>query len=283
MNCANDIVTTVSNYGTYNLVVVAQDKASNLNIQNESFATSAAVATAPLGGSSNTQTAPVVIIGKNATWSMETSTGGKKYDFVMSIGGSRTSRVIFRNLEAENLTVNITCENVGRFDICQYLTFIRPDTSFFEQTAFAIDPEDVVVHNGAAQITLPATEHVNAYIGFNLKLPANITDNVYNFNIRGVAQSDKSTGIISVQARVGKYNAWSWLVSKVIGKTIIDLSWFGEEFRQTQIYNFFLLMIPYIFLSPILFFGFFQNNKIKLPLSIGIPFIVSFLLMFFIG
>lgn len=55
---------------------------------------------------------PLIVVGDNVTWSMETERGGSAYQLEMSQGGTRTKKLIFKNLGNNTVFITLSCEDI---------------------------------------------------------------------------------------------------------------------------------------------------------------------------
>jgi len=256
VDCNSDTnAVTVSDWGTYSLIVYVNDSADNKNMSTDVFTTveSEVSPGAPSGRSG----AKVVIIGENVTWTMSTDVGGNNYDFIMGIGGKRVKEIILTNLEEKTITIDMSCEDIVG-DLCKYVAFT------------------------ISTLELPPTQYIEKHTAFTLDLPENISSGIYDFNIVGTAKIDKSIGKISVRARVGTVRIFSWLYSKIVGKTILNLSFISDKLSQVEIYNLIILILPFLILAPLLYFLILKRIEIRFPLTLLISFVVSIILMFIV-
>ena len=259
INCNNGLVSaTVSAFGTYNLTLYSTDRAGNENSTTSNFTTIAGSSPPPTGGSST----EITVIGANSTWSIKTETGGDLFDFIMSLGSTRSKAVVFTNLGEYEITLNISCDDVN-LKLCKYITL--------SDTMITLKPGEI--KSTSFTLTLPDDE---GYID-GIVEQSFVDAGKYDINIVAMNLADDSQSVVSIRVRIGSYSVFSWIAQKITGKTNIP---FGED--GLDMYNFFLIIMPFIILAPLLFFFILANNSIKFPLSLMITFFVSIAVIIFI-
>lgn len=170
---------TVTGYGTYYLIVYADDLATNLDSVNVSFTTSP---TAPQGGTGTT----IINLG-NASWDMTTDVGLKEYDLTGIGGSSRVKTLLFSNNGTVNTTIKLSCENLNG-TLCQYVSF------------------------SSSQITLKPIQVFATPVEFNILLPSEISAGIYSFNIVG---TDENGGEDYITVRYTVGGLTSYLYAKI--------------------------------------------------------------------
>jgi hypothetical protein len=218
VTCADTITGTayVSSSNTnYTFHSWIQDYSGNANYSNSSFSTSstATIIVAPGGGGGST----TVIEGEQG-WSMEVAEGRSKYEVSMSKGTERNFKIQFENLGSSSRTIQLSCVDIGS-SICQYVTFKE-------------NPFELALLKDTKQT-----------VYFNVKLPEDVEEKTYQFNI--IATDDLArTGSITVFLDVG------------LGGLITNFT--NKLFSASSI-----LGLAYIwFFIPILIFSGIGYNKI---------------------
>lgn len=250
----NNTQAVISDYGTYTLYVYHNDLAGNENYSSLSFTlTSSGVIIQQTGGAAVEEI--ILIIGQNVSWQMTTENLNNKYDLIMQGGNERNKRVLFTNKLAEAVNLTLTCENVQNSP-CQYVTFDK------------------------YSLVLNASTNYKDEMLFTVKLPKNITNGVYDFNVVATDQ-EGNKGKVSVRVQVGLYGIFGIIINKFIGTTQFDLSFLNSNLSDFVVPNILLILLPFIIISPLILL-IFSKNKLKFQFSILIPFIFAFLIILFI-
>ena len=257
---------TMSAYGNYTIRIWSNDSANNLNHADENFtlASSGGVIIIETGGGPSEIINNTIIIGPNATWQMYTESMSNNYDFFIGKGDKVVRKIFFKNLGVNAIDIDLDCVNISE-GACDYVSLDKYNVK--------IEPN----------------QNIETSIIMTMIRPETSEDKIYDFNIRGINKPDGSEGKISVRAR-GSYGIFSWIINKLGGKTNFDLSFISDKWKEIGIYNFFLLLIPFLFLSPLMYFFIFgllkkesKAYKYKLPLTFLITTVISVSLMFFLN
>lgn len=193
-NLSNSSVSTDGNYVLY---VTCNDTNNNLNITSLNFEVDTTPPTGNVtptggGGSSGGTT---VIIGGEAQWTMETRSGGTKYQFEMFPGSIRKSEIAFENTGASIQDITLSCEG----DLCDYL--------FFESQT----------------ITLPVSLDFKTYHEFEISLPEDFqfTEDSY---ITNIIATDTANNVQALTIEVNQtFGFFSKFFSKLASYTSFGL------------------------------------------------------------
>ncbi len=248
----------VSEFGTYDLTLYAIDLAGNENLTTEQFITADTPAAAPPsgGGGSTSNETIIIVVGENVTWSVTTDTRTNKFDLIMVAGSERERRLIFTNLADNPLQIKVRCDNLEGA-LCQYISFLEPDTEDLDQQTFL------------TQMSLVGSTNEEIVQIFKLNLPDNLEDGVYDFNLVGVDQEGNEASV-SVRVRVGTFGFFSLLIDKFLGDTAFDLSFISDNLKDVNIPNIILLILPILLLAPLLWL-LLGNLKSKILYVVFIP------------
>lgn len=146
---------TVSDYGSYTLIVYSNDSAGNINSSSDSLTISPSPTTPPAGGGGEST---VIVVG-NLSWKMETPGEGKIYEFQMS-AFDREDDLDFTNNGSEEIYLNLTCGG----ELCDYISFSQDN------------------------VVLPVGQGIKTRVGFKVLVPDNVSVGDYVNNIIAMDQ-----------------------------------------------------------------------------------------------
>jgi len=256
--CNLNVTATVTAFGNYNLTIYTNDTIGNENNITQSFNTSVTSVPTVLPGGSSTPS--ITVIGANSTWSAKTETGGDYYDFVMSLGGSRTKGIIYTNMGDYDIILDISCDDITE-NLCDYVEL--------SDESITLKPGEIKGITFTLQLPDEAG-HIEGIVEQTF-----LEEGRYEVNIIAKNEADGSQAPLLVRARVGTYGTFSWIVQQITGMTILPFGTDGFE-----IFNFFLLLFPFLTVGPFLYYFVFRNINIKLPLTFMITFLISIIILF---
>jgi len=242
-NCSAPSFTFAALAGQYTFQLWIIDKAGNMNQSMITFTTTVPVGGAPGGGG-------VTVVVGNLSWSMETSSGGNRYQFNMIHGTSRSNDILFENLGVEPLVITMSCEYVsGLTDLCKYVTY--------EYASF----------------DLPVEKEIKVPIGFTVTIPEDFEKGDYVINL--AATDDKGNlAILTTEVNVETFGQLTRLSVKLTSSRLI----FGVKIGYAWIFLFLWLILSIVF-SYI-----YKKAKIKANIGFGVitGLFLSFIIILFI-
>ena len=244
----------VVGYLDYTIYIYATDLAGWISTDNISFGTTPA--TPAITGGSGGDT-PIIVIGVNSTWSAKTDTGGNVYDFVMSLGGFRTKGIIYTNMGDYDIILDISCDDITE-NLCKYVTL--------SETSVLLKPGEVK----GITFTLQLPDETGRIEGITEQ--SFLNEGKYDVNILAINKEDQSQASLLVRARVGTYGIFSWVIQQITGTTLLP-------FLDFEIFNFFLLLFPFLTVTPFLYYFVLRNIKTKFPLTFMLTFMVSLIIL----
>lgn len=264
---------TVTTFATFNFTFYANDSAGNENSTTKAFTTSQSVGGGPAesgGGGGNSLTTPIIVVGENLTWSIQTDTRNNKFNFVMSPGSSRERKLIFTNLQASLVDIQIGCEDITG-NLCEYVTFDNPNEN-----------SSLVQETFLTQMTLTETSNEEKTLDFVLILPEDIDDGIYDFNLVGVDQ-EGNRAEVSVRVKVDKFGI-GIIIDKFIGTTKLSfLSGISKSLANINIPNSLLLFLPLVIFIPLLLIVFSQlPPRLRYTISFILPLFISSIIILFL-
>lgn len=248
----------VTSFDNFSLVVYSLDLAGNENSSTKSFVVNTASNGTVIINNGGTTQQTMIVTGANATWSITTETLGKSYVFFMDQNSTKSKPLYLKNLGTNQTIVNFSCEDISG-NLCQYVKF--------EHTTLLLLPN----------------KNLDQIISFNVTLPQDVLNGVYDFNIVATNAIDGAVGKVSVRVLAGESSGISWFVDRIVGKTTFDLSFINDKLNNIIIYNWFILLFMIIFLSIVLYFGIFSFFSARFPLTVVVVFITVGILLFFLG
>lgn len=243
-SCNQNTIANAPGFGTYTLVIYANDTAGNDVSSNSTFSTTVATTTTTTGGGGGGSS--VVVAVSKLDWTLKTAGNTGKYVITMSSDTSRKQKLIFMNNGNTNHKISISCDNNQTIsNFCKYVTF------------------------STNSINLPVLKDTETAVYFTINLPANFTTGNYYFNVIG---EDENNGIniLTVKVDVGTGN----LLIKLGSKFFTSINIFGLELSYIVV-AFFL----WIFFSVFYYFVLFEKLKGGKSFSILVAFVTALLIV----
>jgi hypothetical protein len=236
---------TTTNYGLFTLLIFAYDEAGNENSTRRNFTLTRAATVVEGGGGGGS----VIVIG-NLSWAMYTETGSDRYQFNMLKRTSRSRDILFENMGATPLVIEVSCQYVsGSENLC--------DSVAFEYLSFE----------------LPVETGIAVPVEFTINLPDELVEGDYVINIVGTDDLGNPLAV-TTEVNVGTGNKISDIPSKLLSSKLI----FGIKIPYMLIF-----LTIWIILSVIISYVY---KKFKVIANVGLGAItalfISLLLIVFI-